>query len=88
MDEKEIQEIFENTLKGNNFMTPNVIRFGQSGDFLYELAEGTGFNREPRFGITVLELLEDGTIKHRTDLGKVFNSLLAAESHAEDLETI
>lgn len=82
MTQEEIQQLFEETLKGKNIMTPNIIEFGEVGDnynLVYELSEGTGFSGEPVFGVTVLEVLDDGTVKRRSDKSKLCFSLEEAQ---------
>jgi len=88
MKQSEIETIFEETLKGKNIMTPHIVEYGNSGRFLFEISEGTGFDREPIFGVTVLELLEDETVKRRCDLNKLFDDLEEARTHAEELEEL
>jgi hypothetical protein len=38
--------------KGVNFMTPRILKRGRSGDWAWELSEGTGLEHEPIFGAT------------------------------------
>ncbi len=85
MKPNEIKEIFQETFKGKNMMTPDIIKFGESGGFIFELSEGTGFNREPIFGVTVLELTEGEAPKRRSDLSQMFHNLTEAKDFAENL---
>jgi len=39
--------------QGNNFMTPNILAYYRTRRGYAELSEGTGFSREPIFGVTV-----------------------------------
>ena len=74
---------FKEVVKGCNFMTPEVIRYGQQGDYVYELSRGGGFYGSPMFGVTVVDLRTD---KHRTDLSECFTSLVDSEEYIADLE--
>lgn len=88
MEQSQVEEIFEKTLKGKNIMTPHIVEYGNTGRFLFEISEGTGFSREHIFGVTVLELLEDETVKRRNDLNKLLDTLEDAREHAEGLEEL
>lgn len=42
--------------RGRNFMTPEPIEYIETDNgFLVELSEGTGFNHEPIFGVSVAD---------------------------------
>jgi hypothetical protein len=85
MKQEEIKETFLRTLKGKNIMTPDVIEYLQAGAYIVELSEGTGFSREPIFGVTVLELDGDD-VKRRNDLSQLCHSLDDARDVIESLE--
>ena len=70
-------------MKGENFMTPNVERYGQQGDFVYELSSGEGFTGGTIYGVTVVDLR---TMKHRNDLSEMFHSYSEANDYINDLE--
>ena len=40
--------------KGKNFMTPNVIRYGETDNFYYELSKGQGISGGDIYGVTVI----------------------------------
>lgn len=70
-----------------NFMTPEVIKYGKiSKNLAYELSFGIGLCREDLYGVSVVELLDDGTTRRRTDLSKVLNSLKEALDYIEELK--
>jgi len=57
MQHHEIVATFERVFKGQpNFMTPEVIGYGQRGDFIFECSEGRGIEQERIFGLTILDL--------------------------------
>jgi hypothetical protein len=74
---------FKEVVKGSNFMTPEVIRYGQQGDYVYELSRGSGFYGKPVYGVTVVDLRTD---EHRNDLSESFASLQEATDYINDLE--
>lgn len=71
---------FRDCVKGSNFMTPEILRYGRAGPFVYELATGSGIGGGAIFGVTVVR-----ATKHRTDLGRCFSSLSQAEDYISDL---
>lgn len=73
----ESKALFDQYIKGKNIMTPDVIRYGVAGKYAYELTEGTGFKREPIFGVTILTRRYG---EHRHDLSKMFYSIEEAEA--------
>lgn len=71
-------------LKGHNFMTPNVIEyFDLTNGLFIEVSEGTGFNNDPIFGITVINA--DGTQNH--DKSTMFQSKDDAYGYVGTLES-
>lgn len=56
MTTEQIQQVFGRVYKGHgNFMTPNSIRHGEKGDYIYEVSEGRGFTNEKIYGLTCLK---------------------------------
>lgn len=80
---QEARELFAAKLKGKNVLTPNLLRYGLSGGFAYELTEGTDMDRKPLYGVTVLER---GSGFHRHDLSKCFWSLAEADAYIGGLK--
>lgn len=74
--------LFDKKYKSKNIMTPEILAYGVQGIFAYELSEGTGFRREPIFGVTVMEL--SGTRRH--DLSQMFHSLEDADEYIHTLK--
>ena len=55
-----------------NFMTPEILKFGKIGsNLVFELSQGTDFENEKIYGVTIVEIKEEKTLR-RTDLSKVF----------------
>lgn len=81
-DQAELRALFQARLKGKNLMTPDVIRYGVSGPYAYELSEGEGFSREPIYGVTVLLR---GSGERRNDLSKCVYSLAGAEAYIREI---
>ena len=55
MEQSNIRAVFNKTFKGQpNFMTPNVISYGQRNGFLYELSRGRGISGGTMYAVTVL----------------------------------
>jgi hypothetical protein len=73
---------FEEVVKGKNFMTPDVVRFGQQGDYVYELSKGE-FLGDEIYGVTVVDLR---TKSKRDDLSSSFQSYEQANDYINDLE--
>ena len=45
--------------KGVNPLTPNIIEYGQTDNYIYELSQGRGFDGPEMYGVTVKN--KDGT---------------------------
>ena len=45
---------FKSVVKGENFMTPMVMSYWISGDYIAELSQGDGFDGSGIFGVTVV----------------------------------
>ena len=74
---------FKQVVKGKNIMTPTIIKYGQQGDYVYELSKGRGMTDNEIYGVTVVDLRID---KHRSDLSQMFFELELAEEYINDLE--
>lgn len=79
---KTAREIFKETVKGSNFMTPNIIKYLKLGkDGAIEISTGKGISGNDVFGVTVVE---DGENKH--NLCKSFSLLDSALMYAKVLQ--
>lgn len=86
MDQMNIARRFATAYKHKNFLTPNVVEFGETEKFIYELSSGEGIRRGSKmFGVTVLE--KDGTKRHDLNSGGL-GSEAAARSHISQLDTM
>lgn len=81
----ESKALFDKHIKGKNIMTPEILRYGVSGNYAYELSEGTDFKREPIFGVTVLTRRFG---EHRNELCKMFYSFEEAEDWIQQLGSL
>ncbi len=82
----EAGEIFNREYKyANNFMTPNLIRYGFINRFIvYELSQGKGINHEDIFGLTLVSIGRDNKT-HRSEKSRLCMSLKIAEEYIEEL---
>jgi hypothetical protein len=75
-----------------NFMTPHVLSYGKlppvdkAIERAYELSEGTGFEHEPIFGVSIVNLFEDGTTARDWDISKMCRSKQEAEQYIQSLK--
>ena len=80
----EAGQAFRTVVKGQNFITPTVIRYGRVNGFVYELSKGRGIF-DPLsliYGVTVVKGLTN-----RYDLSQGgFDSLEKAEGYIKSLE--
>jgi hypothetical protein len=72
-----------------NFMTPYVIKTERKGDYIIEVSEGTGMNREPFYGVSIIK--QDGekfnTQNHPySEKSKSFYSKTEALSYAQKVK--
>jgi len=77
-----VKEIFKSNLKGKNFMTPDIIKYGESGAYIYELSEGRFMNSK-MYGVTVLTRRGE-----RTELDNSFFDLEEAKAYIETLKMV
>lgn len=76
LTQPDIRAKFRRTYNGaKNFLTPDILRYGQQGDKLYELSCGQGIGGDALFGVTV--------ISTRGDKLHEFSSFFPARVQAE-----
>ena len=72
-----------------NFMTPDILHTQFSGGFAVELSQGEGMNRQPIFGVSVVEFESDNgylrSTKRRTDLSGCHQSRAKAQEAIDEL---
>ena len=89
MNQTEIARVFRRVYNGDrNFMTPDILRFGIRGHFIYELSSGAGIDGGTLYGLPVLEL--DGqhrpaSAMKRPDLSTCYLSRALAHLAIEEL---
>jgi len=50
------QQIFHKVYDGAaNFITPNIVKYGTAGRFVYEVSRGEGFHTSTIYGFTVVD---------------------------------
>lgn len=70
-----------------NFMTPNVMRRGKiNKNRAYELSNGRGMSNQKIYGVTIVDIDDNGNTTRRTDLSDCFQSLDSAERFIESLK--
>lgn len=70
-----------------NFITPQIIRYGKvDKNLAYELSRGEGIKGEDIYGVSVVELKQDGTTERRIDLSNMFYSLREAQDYIKTLK--
>ncbi len=62
-----------------NFMTPELIRHGSKGRFVYELSQGEGFKHEPIYGVTVLLVNDDDQPERMREISQCCHSRREAD---------
>jgi hypothetical protein len=67
-----------------NFMTPDVIKYGMAGNYVYEISTGKGFMNDSIYGVTVLER-DTGNKRH--DLSKCFGTEEKAYNYISELRS-
>jgi len=70
-----------------NVMTPNVIKYGKINKYIaYELSSGEGIKGEPIFGVSFVEVDDDGNTIRRTDLSSSFSTIEEANEYITRLK--
>lgn len=88
-----IENIFNQAYNGSkNFMTPEVIKYTSfkryfNRNMLCEISEGTGFNHEKIFGLTIVEVDDAGDfVKKHDDISRCFKSIEDCENRIQELK--
>jgi hypothetical protein len=74
--------------RSRNLLTPDVLRVGKlSKDLVYELSSGSGLEREPIYGVSLVHVVdhEEGRTERDYERSQVFHSLEDAEAYLESL---
>ncbi len=68
---------------GPNFMTPTIVKYGETDDHFYEISQGeSGMTRDLIFGVTSLDAR---TLEHEWDVNRpIFTSEAEADEWAKD----
>jgi hypothetical protein len=79
MTSKTIERMFDKKCNGQtNWVTPNVINFGESGKYIWELSSGEGMSGNIIYGVTFLT--KNGDDADDISMGG-FQSLEEAQGH-------
>lgn len=73
---------FSAVVKGKNFMTPHVVGFWASGDYVIELSKGNSFGGGRIYGVTVVNR---ETKERELELDQSFNSLAQAKAYMRSI---
>lgn len=85
MKVSDIRDRFRRTFNNQpNFMSPNVIRYGSRGDWLYELSWGEGIGGGKMFGVTVIHK----RMGRDHDQSQCFSTKSEAETHIAKLVNV
>lgn len=82
--QSEMGGIFSAIIKGKNLMTPELVRYGQAGPYIYELTTGAGMDRQPIWGVTVVDPRDNS---RPAGLSRCCFSLAEVEEYTELLAT-
>lgn len=88
MTDKEIGIFSRHFNHKKNFLTPSTVYFRRVFDYLVEVSEGEGFDRNKIYGVTVLEIDSNEHTAHKHDFSKCVHSLTEVESYLTTLENI
>lgn len=80
---------FRATVKGKNIMTPDVLGYYKSGQYIVELAEGTGFGGDMIYGVTVVkDAVHPIEREHMFNLSKMFYDKKEATDYIDSLAKV
>lgn len=82
-----VKDVFINTIKGVNVMTPNIIEYGvldNNAKYIYELSTGTGIVSDELYGVTVLFWSSSDSRYHRSTYSAVFDSIGKARDYIDN----
>ena len=87
MKQHEMKQIFKNTIKGGNFMTPNVVRYEDLGsDYIAEVSSGSGMlDHDQIYGVTVISKIKDQWIKV-DGVNRCHRNMISVEQHLTQLK--
>ena len=72
-------------IKGNNFMTPDIVGYTTVAGLNVEVSYGTGFNGEWIYGVTIFD--DTGNQLPYTDYSKAFYSVDKIKEYLKQLKT-
>ena len=84
INEQKAREIFNETIKGGNFMTPNIEEHGENNGYIYELASGDSMNGGKIYGVTIVED-NGGKWEHNHELSECFHDSKEARDYINNL---
>lgn len=84
MTRTELKDNFTRVVKGENFMTPEVVRYHKAGKYIAELARGEDMDGDYIYGVTVVEY-DKGQCRH--DLSECFDTEAQAIAHIHALRS-
>jgi hypothetical protein len=66
-------------------MTPHILKTAWliKNKAAYEISEGTGFNHDPLYGVTIVQVDEDGETARRTEYSECFKTIGLANYHVK-----
>lgn len=76
---------FTTVLKNKNILTPRILGFYNPSHYTVELSEGTGFDNEPIFGVSVVDL---DTQEHNHGLSKMCTTKPEALTYIKSLNKL
>lgn len=83
------QSTIKRYFQGENFMTPNVIEYGQIDyNRFYELSVGEGLTGKPLYGVTVVRVCYGRPVERLHDQSDCFGVEFDARLHIAELNPV
>jgi hypothetical protein len=73
---------FKQVVKGKNPLTPEIMAYYTSGDYLVELSRGEGFGEGDVYGVTVVD---SKTMQHNHNKSDMFYSRTGAVNYIKEI---
>lgn len=71
--------------ESKNIFSPDVLRYGTRGIYVYELSKGTTIHDAPIYGVTVAKIITPRKVERVHELCRAFPTLREAVAYARSM---
>ena len=75
-------KLFKQVIKGDNFITPNLVGYFNNDTYVAELSQGTDFNNKTVYGVTVINHV---LMERAIDMDQFFDNYTDAITYLKEI---